>query len=1838
MKMRSLFGFTLLWASVLFVQEGLAQNAGDSETDRAALVALYEATDGPNWVFNTNWLSDRPLGEWYGVTTDAAGRVTRLQLYTVSGNEPIGNSGIITSNGLNGGIPAELGNLTNLQELDLGPNQLSGSIPAELGNLTNLQQLDLGSNQLSGSIPAELGNLTNLQQLGLYYNQLSGTIPSSLGDLTNLQRLELFYNQLSGSIPAELGNLTNLQQLGLFSNQLSGSIPAELGNLTNLRWLELSYNQLSGTIPSSLGNLANLQHLYLSSNQLSGSIPSSLGNLANLQHLYLSSNQLSGSIPSSLGNLANLQRLSLYDNQLSGTIPSSLGNLANLQSLSLSGNQLSGEIPRSYTSLTALEWFGFDNGSAGLCAPADAAFQDWLQGIGEGYDGPTCAEVGRAAIVLSVDPEKVSEGTTTEVLVTASLDGESLEADVSVVIVFSPESSAIRDEDYFATFDPSSRITIPAGKVSGTTTVSITSIDDDDEEGNETIILTGAAEGLEILEIGTATIMLEDPDLEAISALDRAVLVELYEATNGHNWEDNTNWLSDRPLGEWYGVKTDEEGRVVGLSLSGNELSGAIPSSLGNLANLQWLWLYDNELSGTIPSSLGNLANLQYLGLNDNELSGTLPSSLGNLANLTELVLSGNQLSGAIPSSLGNLSNLEYLFLNENELSGEIPQSYTSLTALEGFGFDNGSAGLCAPRDAAFQEWLQGINFSSGPTCPEEAGPPSETAPDQAVLVELYEATNGHNWEDNTNWLSDAPLGEWYGVSTDEEGRVVGLSLSGNELSGAIPSSLGNLANLQWLWLSDNELSGTIPSSLGDLANLQSLHLYDNELSGAIPSSLGNLANLQYLGLYDNELSGTLPSSLGNLANLTELVLSGNQLSGALPSSLGNLSNLKYLFLNENELSGEIPQSYTSLTALESFAFDNNGLCAPRDAAFQDWLQGINFSSGPTCPEEAGSPSETEESDTVPEKTELKHPRVGSALDKLIARIEAGEISEEEAAQEAPFYRGKSMAVTIYLSSNVDGVVNFLQANGVSARNVGEDYIEAFVPVLLLAEISEQLGVLRVRVIQPPESFEVASTVPGNGPNVHGSLEWNQAGFRGQGIKVGVIDSGFEGIRELLGSELPQTVKGRCYRVSVDEVTNNLQHCENGKDHGTRVAEAIMDIAPEASLYIANPRVGPGDLEGAVDWMISEGVLVINYSKGRVFDGPGDGTSPSSSSPLNIVDRAVERGILWVNSAGNNAQDTWFKRGLSDTDGNKFLEFEDGREEIVATGARKLQLRWAGNWGRETRDLDLYLYDLNGQPVEEGDDHQEGDDGSNPYEVITIKEEGTYKVKVAARGDNLPQWMQLVMWGEKLDLSSGNGSITNPAESTNPGMLTVGAANWRRPDRIAAYSSRGPTPDGQVKPDIVGVDCGETALRSEFCGTSQAAPHVAGMAVLVRQLFPSYTPAEVAAYLKDNAEQRVRSPDPNNIWGHGFAVLPPLPEAPVPPEDPGPGPVDRPALVVLYEATDGENWANNTNWLSNRPLGEWHGVRTDASGRVTRLDLRENQLSGAIPPELENLANLQWLDLRENQLSGAIPSELGDLANLQWLDLRENQLSGSIPPELGGLAKLEALGLFNNQLGGSIPSELENLANLQRLYLRGNELDGCIPAGLRDIENNDFDALELPFCGTAAPMDRAALVALYEATDGENWTDNTNWLSNRPLGDWHGVRTDASGRVTRLDLRENQLSGSIPSELGDLANLQWLDLRKNQLSGSIPPELGGLTKLTWLNLRGNQLSGSIPPELGGLAKLEALGLFNNQLSGVHPAGVGKPRQSATAIPAGQRVRRVHPGGVAGCRKQRLRRT
>lgn len=240
--------------------------------DSLALIALYNATNGPNWT-NT-WNTNQSMDNWHGVTlTD--GRVTCLDLdaaHNCGWSSGIGNN-------LNGNIPPEIGNLCELTVLNLQNNLIGSNIPNEIGELRKLEFLFLGGNQLSGNLPTTLGNLTKLRGIWIEGMNLSGPIPKELGNLQYLEQLHLWSNNLTGNIPAELGNPLNLFILDLRNNNLTGSIPNELGKLFNLKKLRFSNNPLSGQLPYEIGNLNQLEWLEIFNNGLSGCYSNNLEQL-----------------------------------------------------------------------------------------------------------------------------------------------------------------------------------------------------------------------------------------------------------------------------------------------------------------------------------------------------------------------------------------------------------------------------------------------------------------------------------------------------------------------------------------------------------------------------------------------------------------------------------------------------------------------------------------------------------------------------------------------------------------------------------------------------------------------------------------------------------------------------------------------------------------------------------------------------------------------------------------------------------------------------------------------------------------------------------------------------------------------------------------------------------------------------------------------------------------------------------------------------------------------------------------------------------------------------------------------------------------------------------------------------------------------------------------------------------------------------------------------------------------------------------------------------------------------------------------------------------------------
>ena len=304
-------------------------------------------------------------------------------------------------------------------------------------------------------------------------------------------------------------------------------------------------------------------------------------------------------------------------------------------------------------------------------------------------------------------------------------------------------------------------------------------------------------------------------------------------------------------------------------------------------------------------------------------------------------------------------------------------------------------------------------------------------------------------------------------------------------------------------------------------------------------------------------------------------------------------------------------------------------------------------------------------------------------------------------------------------------------------------------------------------------------------------------------------------------------------------------------------------------------------------------------------------------------------------------------------------------------------------------------------------------------------------------------------------------------------------------------------------------------------------------------------------------------------------------------------PGERDILIALYNATNGPHWLRRDNWLTNAPLGSWHGVETDGQGRVTGLNLRRNGLLGPLPPELGYLRNLRVIRLAYNRLTGSVPRQLGRLRSLESLELGYNRISGEIPPELGDLLNLERLVLSENELTGQIPPRLGDLRRLRWLKLGDNPLAGEIPPELGSLA--ELRVLHLG----AARLSGAIPPAIGSLTNLRELDLSLNTLSGEVPPELANL-----SQLRFLSLLGNQLTGTIPPELGRLANLTELSLNSNALTGPIPPELANLSQLQGLYLVQNTLTGSIPPALGQLAQLEGLGLGRNQLTGTVPPELG----------------------------------
>ncbi|MBQ8008079.1 MAG: hypothetical protein IJ256_00925 [Bacteroidaceae bacterium] len=254
----------------------------------------------------------------------------------------------------------------------------------------------------------------------------------------------------------------------------------------------------------------------------------------------------------------------------------------------------------------------------------------------------------------------------------------------------------------------------------------------------------------------------------------------------------------------------------------------------------------------------------------------------------------------------------------------------------------------------------------------------------------------------------------------------------------------------------------------------------------------------------------------------------------------------------------------------------------------------------------------------------------------------------------------------------------------------------------------------------------------------------------------------------------------------------------------------------------------------------------------------------------------------------------------------------------------------------------------------------------------------------------------------------------------------------------------------------------------------------------------------------------------------------------------------RSILMNFYDATGGDNWTDNTNWGSDKPISEWHGVLTAYDGTLYGLNLNNNNLTGYIPRSIGGLKDLHYLYLGDNKLSGSIPDELWTLTELRGLDLSSNTgLSGSLPDNIGDLTHLYYLGLYQcSKIGGPIPESFYTLKELEIVSIAFCSFSGSFSESLGNLESLE----DIRMCG--------------------------NKMS--------GSIPESIGNLKKLKVfmvRWNNLSGDLPASMGNMTSLEGIYLEGNQLTGGIPDSFMNLSNLTWMNISGNCMSGTITEKM-----------------------------------------------------------
>lgn len=1056
------------------------------------------------------------------------------------------------------------------------------------------------------------------------------------------------------------------------------------------------------------------------------------------------------------------------------------------------------------------------------------------------------------------------------------------------------------------------------------------------------------------------------------------------------------------------------------------------------------------------------------------------------------------------------------------------------------------------------------------------------TKVDSTALVKIYSKTGGASWTNKTNWLT-SKLSSWYGVELSSiDKRVFHLDLKGNNLSDTLPKSIGKLTGLDWLDLRNNAMVGKLPDSLTFLKNLRYLNLRGNKFSDSLPDQFGNLSSLTYLYLDDNEFKGDLPY-LKNLKALQNITVSGNKFTFANLEASGfidgDIDIFTYspqdtvlgLFINQNE--GLIGIKIED-DELNSYTWYKEGVLQKMDTRII-----VPFGKGKyNClVTNSKFPNLTLYSDTV----EFNYKTVNDsiALVKIFRQTNGANWKNKTKwlTDKLNNWAGvkldseRRVSELILRNNSLKGALPLELSNLTHLRTLDLDtnLIKGFIPDLSKIDSLESISIRKNKFMFGDISNSKIKPKPGG--------------------KIDFIYSPQDTFPVLKYGEYELS-------ITVEDVndTNNVY---------TWYDEDVL-IKDTTRIKILNS-------EGLFNCTVTNSV----YAGLELATDTFDFAFSVATDSIALVHLYNETGgSSWTNKSNwlSGRISTWY--GIS-------VNAKNGRVSKISLPKNNLKGAIPNELGNLTH---LDYLDLNNNQLS----------GKIPVEFVNLDSLTNLRLFHNQLSGNIPDSIGNLLLLTELRLESNKLNDSIPESIYN--LTKLEDLNLSSNSLI-----------GEISKEI------DNLTKLEWLSFSN-------------NNLDGTIPVEIGSLSQLNGielnDNQFTGTIPDTIFSlNGLTWL-----------SLGNNNFSGTIPVKLGELEHLNFLSLGGNQFSGKIPNEI-SILTE----LTELFLNDNILTDTIPSAIGNLASLNTIDLSGNRLSGSIPEEFANLTGLVNIYLDSNLFIGDLP-DLSKFQYLSKLSVENNKFTfsslsstGIVSSDINEFTYSPQdtVFCLKDTLEEGLLTVIDDreasntykwykdnklLEDNDTTILLTSegeyYCKVSNTLypdltimsdtfkfsyelftDSIALVHLYKETGGSLWKNKTNWTIGR-LNTWYGVTIGSDDRVNKVILNSNNLTDTLPVELGALTHLRELNLQSNNLSGSIPKEIGDIDSLRVLMLNNNQFSGVIPAGIDSLVKLNTLYLDNNSLTRTIPSSLGKLVNLTRLTLHSNNFEGAIPGILGGCTK------